>query len=454
MGVFGLDRPILKHEAASWQVIKALAALGGAAVVRQRNFLQPHHSHARCIILNCLVGKKLRRYAMPIAVADTLLTSLHAALASQGSQWANAPLERLKDKGLAHDHVRLCGTCILARIPKQSQLQLSAQDNLAYQCACFERASAAGHAPHLRGVLPPSLQLPRGALLVEEIVGRNAALPGDLGLIVQALASIHALPLPAVADRHPLINALDPLHAMLDEVSEQARHVPAAAVGRRVEAVIQAELERLRKACAQGGRPPRHLIAFDGHPGNFIIRGRADPQPNRQANRPGIHQAADVPDSARAPYDGALGDLRSEAVLVDLEKCRYSYPGLDLAHATLYTSTTWDLDSYAVLEVADVVGAYATWGAAVGAQAANAAQAWHVPLRRAMWLWSITWCAKWRAVSGAAAHVSADGEDWSTEHSGSALVAHVRGRVDHYLSPAVVGRVLAEFDALDQAQGA
>lgn len=362
---------------------------------------------------------------MPIHVADTLLTSLHAALIAQGSAWANAPLERLKDKGLAHDHVRLCGTGVLARIPKQSQLQLSAHDNLAYQRACFERASVAGHAPHLRGVLPPSLHLPRGALLVEEIIGRNATLPVDLGLIVQALASIHALPLPDSAQRLPLINAPDPLQAMLDEVYEQARHVPVAAVGSDVESVIDAGLARLREACAQVARPPRHLIAFDGHPGNFIIRSGG----------------------------GIASGSQAEAVLVDLEKCRYSYPGLDLAHATLYTSTTWDLDSHAVLDVADVVGAYSAWGAAVGAQAAHAAQAWHVPLRRAMWLWSITWCAKWRALSGEAAHVSADGEDWSTEHSGSALVAHVRGRVDHYLSPAVVARVLAEFDALDQALG-
>ena len=372
-----------------------------------------------------------------MTAAEPLLISLHAALAAQGSPWAGVPLVRLKDKGLAHDHVRLCGTGVLARIPKQSQLQLGAQDNLTYQRACFERASAAGHAPHLRGVLPPSAQLPRGALLVEEIIGRNAALPGDLALIVRALASIHALPLPAVADRHPLINALDPLQAMLDEVSEQARHLPAAAVGSHVESVIHTELARLRTACAQGERPQRHLIAFDGHPGNFIIRAKADGQ---------VGHRGDVP-------WGSPAETPAEAVLVDLEKCRYSYPSLDLAHATLYTSTTWDLDSHAVLEVADVVAAYTTWSHAVGAPAADAALAWHVPLRRAMWLWSITWCAKWRALSGYAAHVSTDGEDWSTEHSGSALVAHVRGRVDHYLSPAVVGRVLQEFDALEQALG-
>ena len=69
---------------------------------------------------------------MPFADIDNLLNPLQAALAALGGPWASAPLERLKDKGLAHDHVRLCGTGVLARIPKQSQLQLSAQDNLAY----------------------------------------------------------------------------------------------------------------------------------------------------------------------------------------------------------------------------------------------------------------------------------------------------------------------------------
>lgn len=358
---------------------------------------------------------------------EPLLVSLALALATGGNPWANVPLERLKDKGLAHDHVRLCGTGVLARIPKQSQLQLSAYDNLAYQRACFERASVSGHTPHLRGVLPPSLHLPRGALLVEEIIGRNAVLPQDLGLIAQALASIHALPLPNAAQRHPLINAPDPLQAMLQEVSEQAQYLTAAAVSGPVGSVIETELARLRNACTPASRPPRHLIAFDGHPGNFIIRG-----------------STGSPDSFQ-PASAV------QAVLVDLEKCRYSYPGLDLAHATLYTSTTWDLDSHAVLQVADVVDAYATWAKAVGALAAETAQVWHVPLRRAMWLWSITWCAKWRALSGQAAHASADGEDWSTENSGSALVAHVRGRVDNYLSPDVVAGVLAEFDALDQA---
>ncbi|MES2838993.1 MAG: hypothetical protein V4794_01800 [Pseudomonadota bacterium] len=57
---------------------------------------------------------------------------------------------------------------------------------------------------------------------------------------------------------------------------------------------------------------------------------------------------------------------------------------------------------------------------------AAAAQAWHGPLHLAMWLWSITWCAKWRALSSASAQVGADGEDWSSERSEPAL-ASARG---------------------------
>jgi hypothetical protein len=65
-----------------------------------------------------------------------------------------------------------------------------------------------------------------------------------------------------------------------------------------------------------------------------------------------------------------------------------------------------------------------------------------------MWLWSVTWCAKWRALSTQAPHEADGGEDWSCALSEAALVAHVRERVDHYLSAEVVARVCDEADAL------
>ncbi len=347
----------------------------------------------------------------------TLTTRLAASLRDDGSPWAGAALVRLADKGLAHDHVRITGSGLLARIPKQSQMGLNPADNLAYQAACFERAAAGGHAPRLSGVLAPSAVLPRGALLVQEITGRTAVLPADLPAIVQALAALHALALPSPQARRPLLDDGDALAALYEELAGQAQYLAAAAVPASVAQAVTQELQRLNALCAADDRPPRHLIAFDGHPGNFIVK-----------------------DSGRA-------------VLVDLEKCRYSYPALDIAHATLYTSTTWDIETRAELTPGQVRGAYATWADAVGPRVAGPAQAWHVPLRRAMWLWSVTWCAKWRVLSAADAPADDLGEDWSAGHSDAALVAHVRNRVDHYLSAEVVARMREEFDMLELALG-
>jgi hypothetical protein len=175
-------------------------------------------------------------------------------------------------------------------------------------------------------------------------------------------------------------------------------------------------MERFRLLCAASHRPLKRLIAFDGHPGNFVIQRDATGQP--------------------------------KAYLVDLEKCRYSYPSFDLAHATLYTSTTWDVDSRTVLSPSDVVTTYSAWGTHVDETLATDAQAWHIPLRRAMWLWSITWCAKWQVASRAAAAKAQDGEDWSAQNLDADLASHVRERVDHYLSRTGIEWVLAEFETL------
>ncbi len=342
---------------------------------------------------------------------DLLCRQLARVLARELPHWQGTALQPLRDTGLAHSHVRLVGLGVLARIPKQSQMALSPADNLAYQAACFERAAASGHTPALHHVLPVSDELPRGALLVEDIVGRAATLPQDLGAIARALARIHALPLPHVQDRAPLDDAPDPLFALMTEIESQARHLEAAALAAPVRDAIEAEIERLHRLCNRLARPAKRLISFDAHPGNFIVRA-----------------------------DG-------KAVLVDLEKCRYSYPPLDLAHATLYTSTSWDLDNRATLTPAEVAATYDVWAAAFGGGAAEECD-WHLPLRRAMWLWSVTWCAKWRVVSKLPAPAIVAGEDWSAASSAAALVDHVRDRVDHYLSAEGVERVLAELDAL------
>ncbi len=345
-----------------------------------------------------------------------LMGNLKRALQQQWPIYAHCALAPLQSKGLAHDHVRLCGTGYLARIPKQSQMRLNARDNLVYQQACFERASPAGHMPGCIEVLQPCEYLPRGALIVEEIVGRSAQLPQDLPLMAKAMAALHIIALPQNNAFAPLIHAADPLLSLWEEVQAQASYLPKAGLPANVLGHIHSELTQFQALCQATIRPQRRLIAFDGHPGNFVI---------------------------------AQSDDGSEkAYLVDLEKCRYSYPSLDLAHATLYTSTTWDVDSHTVLSPHEVMATYRAWEQGVGSEIAADAARWHLPLRRAMWLWSVTWCTKWRVASRAAAVEQMDGEDWSDENLDPSLARHVRERVDHYLSAEGVACVRSEFEQL------
>lgn len=354
----------------------------------------------------------------PAAARACLPERLRQALAEAGSALADAPLTLMDDKGLAHEHVRIEGTGLLARLPKQSQMGLSAPENIAYQKACYARASASGHVPRLHGHIPPGDALPRGGLIVEHVDGRPARLPGDLPAIVTALARIHSLPVPPGDQRAPLADPADPLADLLREITAQAAFLEPARVARETRAIIASGIRTLEALRAGAARPARRLISFDAHPGNFLVR----------------------PDGS--------------AVLVDLEKCRYSAPPLDLAHATLYTSTTWDIASSAVLTAGEVEAACRAWQREVVAGDTAAMRLWLVPLRRAMWLWSVTWCAKWRAVSGRAASGGSGGEDWSQDRSEDTLVRHVRDRVEDYLRPSTARRVADECAALEAVFGA
>jgi len=344
--------------------------------------------------------------------ADALLHGLRDALAASHPGLASVSLVPMQDKGLAHHHVRLVGTGLIARLPKQSQMGLPAQDNLDYEAACFQRASASGHVPRFAGTLPIDAGLPRGGLLVEEVIGRPVRLPDDLGAIARALAAIHSLPVPAPAARPPLLDADDPLQALRREIAAQAVHLDAAGIAPRARALIDTVRAAFHRRCDEPARPARRLIAFDAHPGNFLVR-----------------------DDGRA-------------MLVDLEKARYSHPPLDLAHATLYTSTTWDLATYAELTPEQVAQACTTWESAC--DLGTSQRGWMIPLRAAMWLWSVTWCAKWRALAPLEARAAHDGEDWSYQHTDPALVAHGPHRVDDYLSTPVIERVVDEFAALER----
>ncbi|HSH57375.1 MAG TPA: aminoglycoside phosphotransferase family protein [Halomonas sp.] len=341
---------------------------------------------------------------------EALEARLAEALARHGYREAVRELRTMADTGLAHHHLWLIrdGDDWVARLPKQSQLGLEAYANLDYQTTCFERASYSGHTPPLHGVLPPSAMLPRGGLLVGAVRGRPARLPDDLPAIAEALAALHGLPLPPVEARAPLLAPADPWAAMREEVAAQAEFLDQAGLSAEVVAAVREELAALPRRLDDGEAARPRLISFDAHPGNFLI------------------------------------DADGRAVLVDLEKCRYGLPGFDLAHASLYTSTTWDPNSHAVLGTGDLADFHRRWMARTGIGESDTLLA----CRRAMWLWSLTWCAKWRASYAQPRDSRVRGEDWSAELSDVALIAHVRDRVDHYLSPAIIDHVRREFDAL------
>ena len=330
-----------------------------------------------------------------------------------------ADLAVLNVKGLAHDHVTVAGRGLLLRVPKQSQFGLSAGDNLAYQAACFARVATSGFGPKLHEVIRPQARLAMGALLVEMIDGRPPRLPEDLPLLAEAMARVHALPVPPTAARAPLHDHADPVGGALDEIEGQAKFLDEAGLEPAARAEIDGELDWAgdfgRESAARA--QPVTLVLTDTHPGNFLIEQRA----------------------ARAP----------RAVIVDLEKALYGSPATDLAHATLYSSTTWDPDTWAELGLDQVADFYRRYLALIGDELAQDLAPWLVPLRRITMLRAITWCVKWRVLHARTRRRDQDraasAEDWSAENTDPATIAHVAGRVDDYLAPETLGAMRGEW---------
>jgi len=355
---------------------------------------------------------------------DALLRGLTALPAFAGV--AREQLALMPTTGLAHDHVtveglRLEGRAVLLRVPRQSQFAFNAADNLAYQAACFERVAASACGPRLFGVLAPDAGLPMGALAVEQIDGRPPHLPDDLPALAEAMARVHSLPLPPERARAPLADHRDPVAGALAEIEAQAAFLAEADLAAESARAIAEELAWARayaiEVAGSGATQPRALVLTDTHPGNFLI------------------------------------DRNGHAIIVDLEKALYGAPGIDLAHASVYSSTTWDVATSAELEIADVAAFYARY-LQVAAELCGAAWAarlrpWLLPLRRLLFLRAITWCVKWQLLHARARTAdkaeAESTEDWSAENSDPALIAHVAGRVALYLSPEVLARMRSEW---------
>ena len=115
---------------------------------------------------------------------------LHAALTRLPAFAALPPdaLEPMPRRGVAHDHVRLAGRGLVARVPRWSQLGLDPAANLEQQAAAFRRAAPGGHTPELAAVLPPGPELARkakelraaGADLVVALTGNSGGTHRDV----------------------------------------------------------------------------------------------------------------------------------------------------------------------------------------------------------------------------------------------------------------------------------
>lgn len=296
---------------------------------------------------------------------------LAAALAEAGipdlSRLPADALEPMPQKGVAHDHVRLRGRGLVLRIPRWSQIGLDPVSALAHQAAAFQRAEPSGHTPRLVATLPPGTTLPSGAelpmgalpmgaLLVTEVVGRTPRLPDDMAAIARALAALHRLSPPA--DPAPLPCPADPAAALLAQVERQAAWFDEADLSAAARALIAQELAAAR-AEPVAAPMPSVMVGVDVHPGNFLI------------------------------------DAQGKAWFLDLEKLQYGHPAMDLAHASLSTSTRWDPAVNAVLSAAAVDAFHAAWRAAVPPALADATRPALAPLRRLTWLRTLSWMARW-----------------------------------------------------------
>jgi hypothetical protein len=340
------------------------------------------------------------------------LVALHKALTVVDGFATVQPmdLEPMRAKGLIHAHVRVAGTGAVLRIPRLSSFGYDAAANLSYQAKCFERAAPSGHVPAVMATIAPASGIPWGALVISEIVGGTPPVPAGLTAIAQALAAIHALPVPDEDARLPIPSHRDPVAATMDVIEAQARFLPDAGLDPAALAQIEEELARARAfaATAVGADISVTLVGTDTHPGNFMM------QP-----------------------DGA-------AIFVDLEKMLYGAPAIDLAHATVYTSTMWDADVATALARDDVAAFYQTYFDALPGDLAGRIRPWCAPLRRFTWLRTTTWCAKWRVESR-------DGAAWSAAQHDPAYITSVRARVADYFNPATITAIRAGFDSATDA---
>jgi aminoglycoside phosphotransferase (APT) family kinase protein len=301
--------------------------------------------------------------------------------------------QALPATGTAHGHVRLKNG-LLARIAYAHDGDASATGRLHAQAAAFRHLEPAGRTPRLHEVIDPRPGLPGGALIVDFIDGRAPKLPDETGLMADTLARIHALPLPAASS--PMPRQSNPFIETLENIELNAlRFLDRAVPDATARSEIAEELRAMRALVPALGRKmqPLAVALADTHPGNFLV------------DRAGI------------------------ARFVDLEKVHVGAPAIDLAHATLPTSTLWHPDVGTLLTRGEVQGFYESYLARIGAAKAEALRPWLVPMRRLTWLRTTLFMARWRVETRAPRDAS-NPSQWSDAGLDPRMKAHIDARID------------------------
>ncbi len=339
---------------------------------------------------------------------DALLAALRERPAF--ASLAASDLKPLPATGTAHGHVALPGG-LLARIAYAHDGDPAAAARLHAQAAAFRHLEPAGRTPRLHDVIEPRAGLPGGVLIVDRIDGRAPHLPDELPAIADTLARLHALPLPQPGS--PIPRQANPFLETLEGAELNARRFLDKAVPDPcARAAIADELRLMRGMAPAFARRPQPLTVAlaDTHPGNFLV------------DRAGV------------------------AWFVDLEKVHVGSPAIDLAHATLATSTLWHPDVGKVLSRGEVQAFHDRYFEKAGRQRAASLQPWLLPMRRLTWLRTTLFMARWR-VQTRSARDAADPSQWSDTGLDPAMKAHIDARIDECFRFETIRSIRAEWMA-------
>jgi hypothetical protein len=339
-------------------------------------------------------------------VADALLAALRER--PRFASLTAEDLEPLPATGTAHGHVRLPGG-LIARVAYAYEGDPGAAARLDVQAAAFRLLAPSKCTPVLHDVLLPREGLPGGALIVDRIVGHVPTLPRDLGAMAASLAILHSLKPPLAGS--PIPRQKNPFLETLELIEQNAlRFLDRAVPDQGARAEITEELGLVRGlASAVAGRPQPLTIALaDTHPGNFIMTSAGT------------------------------------AWFVGLEKVHIGSPAIDLAHATLPTSTLWHPEVGKILTRGQVAGFYAQYLAKVGEARAAELEPWLMPMRRITWLRTTMFMARWRVQTRQPRDPDDPGQ-WSDAGLEPAMKVHLHARIDQCLGRDQVRAIRAEW---------